>query len=55
MADNEYPVEDVGGIQKIYCPYCKAEVMPLDSYQLSLKNERFHYPDCWQRASLSSE
>lgn len=55
MADNEYPVEDVGGIQKIFCPVCVLEVTRLDSYQLSLDNKRLHYPECWQRASLSSE
>ena len=55
MADNVKDPSEVGGIQKVYCPICKEEVKPLNSYHLDFKNQRLHYPKCWQRASLASE
>jgi len=52
MADNNYSAKEVGGIQEIYCPQCNQEIKPLDSYQLSTDNKRYHYPICWQRCEL---
>jgi len=52
MADNNYSPQEVGGIQPIYCPQCSQEIKPLDSYQLSTDNKRYHYPVCWQRYEL---
>jgi len=52
MADNNYSPLEVGGIQIIYCPQCNQEIKPLDSYQLSTDNKRYHYPICWQRYEL---
>ena len=52
MADNNHDPKEVGGLQPIYCPYCGKEVVKEDSYHLSLKNERVHYPECWQRMNL---
>ena len=53
MADNVKDPSEVGGIQKIFCPVCTEEVKPLDSYHLNFKNERVHYPVCYQRACLA--
>lgn len=55
MADNNYPVEEVGGIQKIYCPVCGKEVAPLESYHMDFQNRRMHYPTCYQKAMLEAE
>jgi len=52
MADNNHSPEEVGGLQPIYCPQCNQEVKAPDSYELSTDNQRFHYPECWQRREL---
>ena len=52
MADNNYDPTEVGGMQPIYCPQCGGEVKAQDSYQLSNDNQRYHYPECWQKHEL---
>jgi uncharacterized CHY-type Zn-finger protein len=47
MADNNYTVEEVGGIQKLICPVCKKEITNNQSKQYRMSDSaRIHYPNC---------
>ena len=47
MADNNYPVEEVGGLQKLICAACGKEITREQSLEYRLTDsKRIHYPKC---------